>query len=171
MKNALRAHRRRLAERDDKGFTLIELMVVVLIIAVLLLIAIPQFLGARQGAQNKGAQASLRTALTAAKSYVQDNGSYADISLTDLSNREKNLTFVESSGSVTKANEVLFVKVDDRSITLIAHADFDRCFAVTDNVNDASTFGATDSATKLTSCDAASVPIARFNPDQKVGWK
>src|SRR5262249_6810525 len=44
----------------DEGFTLIELMVVVLIIAILIAIAIPTFLGARQRAQNRAAQSSLR---------------------------------------------------------------------------------------------------------------
>jgi prepilin-type N-terminal cleavage/methylation domain-containing protein len=51
----------------DEGFTLVELMVVVLIIAILIAIAIPTFLGARQRAQDRAAQSNLRNALTAEK--------------------------------------------------------------------------------------------------------
>ena len=50
---------------SEEGFTLIELMVVVLIIAILIAIAIPTFLGARQRANDRAAQSSLRNALTA----------------------------------------------------------------------------------------------------------
>ena len=73
----LEAMRKRL-ERDEDGFTLIELMVVVLIIAILLAIAIPTFLGARARAQNRAAQSNLRNVLTAEKTYYTDAQSYAD---------------------------------------------------------------------------------------------
>jgi type IV pilus assembly protein PilA len=62
--------------QDDKGFTLIELMVVVLIIAILIAIAIPTFLGLRRRAQDRAAQSDLRNALTAAKAYYTDDETY-----------------------------------------------------------------------------------------------
>ncbi len=63
---------------NEEGFTLVELMVVVLIIAILVAIAIPTFLGARESAQDRAAQSDLRNALTAEKVYYVDNEVYTD---------------------------------------------------------------------------------------------
>jgi len=63
---------------NEEGFTLVELMVVVLIIAILVAIAIPTFLGARTSAQDRAAQSDLRNALTAEKVYYVDNEAYTD---------------------------------------------------------------------------------------------
>ena len=61
---------------NDDGFTILELMVVVLIIAILLAIAVPSFLGARNTANDRAAQSNLRNAHTNALVYYADRQEY-----------------------------------------------------------------------------------------------
>ncbi|HVA02724.1 MAG TPA: prepilin-type N-terminal cleavage/methylation domain-containing protein [Acidimicrobiales bacterium] len=60
----------------DAGFTLIELMVVLLIIAILLAIAIPTFLGVANSAGDRASQSNLTNALTEVKALYQNNAAY-----------------------------------------------------------------------------------------------
>ncbi|MDQ6613825.1 MAG: type II secretion system GspH family protein [Actinomycetota bacterium] len=91
---------------NEEGFTLIELMVVVLIIGILLAIAIPTFLGARDRANNRSAQSNLRNALTAEKTLYTDNQTFADTSvaadLTSLQNTEPSLNWANATPASTR---------------------------------------------------------------------
>ena len=90
--------RKRFDRDDEEGFTLIELMVVVLIIAILIAIAIPTFLGAQNRARDRGAQSNLRNALTAAKTVATDNSGQFDlVDLTALAAAEGSLTYVSAT--------------------------------------------------------------------------
>lgn len=79
---------------DEHGFSLVELMVVVLIIGVLLAVGIPTFVGAQQRSGNRAAQADLRNGVTAAKVVANDgDGSMVDVTPATLAAEEGSITF------------------------------------------------------------------------------
>ncbi len=59
--------------KDKKGFTLIELIVVLAILVVLMAIALPTFSGLIDDSKQKTADANARTVYTAAKAYITMN--------------------------------------------------------------------------------------------------
>lgn len=62
----------KLPKRNEKGFTLIELMIVIAIIGILAAIAIPQFNAYRARSYNASANTDVRNCMTALEGYFVD---------------------------------------------------------------------------------------------------
>ena len=109
-----RDHSRRF--RRDIGFTLTELAIAMLVLGVLASVAIPSFLGSRNNAYDKEAQASIEVVLRAAKFHYQSQGDFSNGSsaqcgdsallAADLQKLEPNVDVVASSVSSTSSRVV-----------------------------------------------------------------
>jgi type IV pilus assembly protein PilA len=148
--------RRRLQGEREGGFTLIELMVVVLIIAILIAIAIPTFLGARQRAQNRAAQSSLRNALTAAKTIYTDTQSYAGATDTVLDGVEPSLDFVPTATDSTSQN-IVSVLPTATVFSAAAKSASNTCYWIKEDTSTGTRYGST---TDLTACDGTAAAAA-----------
>lgn len=127
-------------ERTEEGFTLIELMIVVLIIGVLLAIAVPTFLGAQNRAKERSPQTSLDTSLQGAKVVFSDDSDFGTAAalVTALTAAEPALTFTAAASADPKNVSVRTYDTDSAgpatdAVLLVARSANGKCFAIWDN--------------------------------------
>ena len=68
----------------EAGFTLVELLVVIVIVGVLLAIAVPSYLGFKDRASQKAADADIRSSLPGIEALYADRRTYSSLTLTKI---------------------------------------------------------------------------------------
>jgi prepilin-type N-terminal cleavage/methylation domain-containing protein len=106
---------RNLARRED-GFTLVELMVVVAILAVIILMALTTFVGVKTRAQDSAAKQTATKSLTTARIVFTDGATYATVDPTTLRDAEQSVDFVDAAVPSDEARKAS-VDVPDRTTT------------------------------------------------------
>jgi type IV pilus assembly protein PilA len=139
--------RQRMAQ-EESGFTLVELLVVMLILGLLAAIAIPAFFNQRDKARDASAKEAVRTAETAMETYATDNdGEYSGVAATgdELKNIEQTL------------NDAVLSVASPATVDPLAGDNADNSYTVTvDSDNDPNTFSITrhsDGTTQLSCTD------------------
>ena len=112
---------------EEAGFTLVELLVVMLILGILAAIAIPAFFSQRDKGYDSDAKANVRTVQTAYETYaVDNNGSYTTSAIADLAAIEGSIN--DFSGEVT-------ITGGADSYTVVGNSDSGNAFTLTRNAD------------------------------------
>jgi prepilin-type N-terminal cleavage/methylation domain-containing protein len=149
------------------GFTLIELMMVVLIIAILVAFLVPTFAGAHKRANDRAMQASLRNALTAAKTVYVDKQDYTVATPAALNTEGLPVKFVDALTAPAGQNEA---SVDTPSADYIVFGGLSKsgtCFFLADDMSGGGTRYATMGGAG--GCPASSAPLPG-DPAWQTNW-
>jgi type IV pilus assembly protein PilA len=122
------------AVREERGFTLIELLMVVTIIGILLAIAVPTYLGARERSEDRAVQSNLRTAFVASRIYFTQESAFTD-STGDMSEIEPTIQWQNDPLDESSDPNAVYVATDgDDVIVLGARTASGWCFFLRDIV-------------------------------------
>ncbi len=143
---------------SEAGFTLIELMMVVLIIAILIAVLMPTFLGASRRANDRAMQTSLRNSLVAAKAVYVNGASYTLANPATLNAEGVPVQFVDAGTPPTGQNMISVNPVSADYIVFAGQSKSSRCFYIADDASGPGTRYA-DGA-PIAGCPATSAPAA-----------
>lgn len=70
--------------RREHGFTLIEVLIVLVVLGILVTLSMPSYLGRKAKAESTAAAANARQAVTPVRTYYLDNGTFVGMTVAKL---------------------------------------------------------------------------------------
>ena len=158
-------HAQRGRPRAEHGFSLIELMVVVLVIAILIAIVVPTFFSARDRAENRAAETTLRHALIAAKTIYSDSNGFAgaDESATGLITVEPGLQYMAHDTNST-GPKIVSVRASSGAWSAAVRSQSGDCYWIKELANGATSFGGDRNAPSTCTGDDADGAVSPAFP-------
>jgi type IV pilus assembly protein PilA len=104
--------RARLGGSAEQGFTVVELLTVLIIIGILLAIAVPSYIGFRDRTANNAAKENLRAAQPSADTYYERKGTYVGMTKANLVSIDSGIS---GTLKVTATAEHSYTMCDDPS--------------------------------------------------------
>lgn len=125
------------SKHRQEGFTLVELLIVVLIIGILAAIAIPVFNGQRNKAKDSKSKSAVRNALSAAKAVYAEKESYATLDSAAIVATESSLKDGGNCNNTpvqtTPQHICVAVGYYSAGATLCSTSETGQVFCITDN--------------------------------------
>lgn len=134
------------------GFTLIELMIVIIIIALLAVIAIPTYLGQRAHSEDAAAYSLVRNGLTVVQSATVETGGYLALTPEMLHDIENSFSWIESTVDLVvvggtpsistsvpasaRNKEIVFYRQSNNCVDLASCSDSGNWFGIQVNMTD-----------------------------------
>lgn len=137
----------------ESGFTLVEVMVVILVIGVLIAIGLPTFLATRTRAEDRAMQTDLRTSLAAAMTWWAESGTYDGFDQSTAKSSEPSLDW-QPAGDPAGAGPVAIQVASGPNLLLIARSKSGTYFCLAQVANNP----ATDRGSGTAFADVDTVP-------------
>jgi type IV pilus assembly protein PilA len=111
----------------EEGFSLIEILVVIMILGILMAIAVPTFFGAKRSGYDSKAQSTLRSGLAAERTYYVDYQEYTT-DVPSLDKIEPNIDWASSNGDAQGVKTVL--DTSKQAVVLVSWSKSNTLFCI-----------------------------------------
>jgi type II secretory pathway pseudopilin PulG len=119
--------------RDERGFSPVELMIVVRVIGILIGMSLPIFPVARRRAQDRAAQSNLRTGLAAVMTHWANAGDYDGFDTATAATIEPSLDW-QPAGTQPTGNQITIQAPDTgdpvTELPVVVRSDSGTCFCL-----------------------------------------